>query len=82
MANLGVYNVAAYTSLSGDGDLLNDTAYVAASHNICQPGGGCTFGDGFTAFNLGSINNSSSCGANGYNDFTSMITVFCTINIL
>ncbi|CAG5085966.1 GEVED domain-containing protein [Parvicella tangerina] len=74
MSSLGTYDFIAYTELSGDGDLTNDTIMVSREHEICQPQADCSFGTGFELFKLESINNSSSCSANGYGDFTSMTT--------
>jgi hypothetical protein len=34
----------------------------------------CSYGDGFKLFQLGSINNPSDCGINGYSDFTNLST--------
>jgi hypothetical protein len=74
LSNLGVYDIIAYTDLAGDSDLMNDTTAFSVSHEICQPSGDCSSGDGFTEFQLNTINNSSSCSAGGYGDYTSMMT--------
>ena len=71
---LGTYNFTAYTNLTGDSNLNNDTSYSEVIKQICMPSGDCSSGDGFTLFKLNTINNPSSCSNNGYGDFTSMIT--------
>ena len=74
-SSLGVYDILAYTSLSNDIDLLNDTASFQIEHNICSPESDCTFGDGFTMIKLHNLENNSTCSPNGYGDYTSMSTV-------
>jgi hypothetical protein len=71
---LGIYNISAYTSLIGDSENNNDTTYKEVEHYICQPQGDCSFGDGFTQFKLGSINNITTCSPSGYGDFTNLNT--------
>ncbi len=71
---LGVYNMIAYTSLTGDADLSNDTASTTINHEMCHPVADCSFGDGLILFHLNTINNTSSCSTNGYGDYMSMST--------
>lgn len=75
LSNLGNYDVVAFTVLSGDSDLNNDTSYVSVTHEICQPSGDCSFGDGYTTFNLNQINNVTTCSSGGYGDYTNLSTV-------
>ncbi|MCB9195009.1 MAG: T9SS type A sorting domain-containing protein [Flavobacteriales bacterium] len=74
LSSLGTYDIIAYTSLSGDSDLFNDTIYYSVTHEICQPSGDCSFGDGFRQLKLNTINNTSSCSTGGYGDFTNLST--------
>lgn len=71
---LGVYNMIAYTSLTGDANLSNDTSSTTINHEMCHPVSDCSYGDGLVLFHLNTINNSSSCSANGYADYMSMST--------
>jgi len=71
---LGSYDIIAYSSLAGDADNSNDTTYKTVEHSNCQPTGNCTYGDGVTLFQLGTINNPSGCSPNGYMDYTAQMT--------
>jgi hypothetical protein len=73
-STLGSYSMMSYTSLAGDGDNLNDTVYKNIEHTNCAPSGNCSFGDGLTLFQLGSISNSSGCSNGGYEDYTAQST--------
>jgi PKD repeat protein len=43
--------------------------------DYCYPTANCSYGDGFTGFSLGNINNmNSGCSPSGYGDFTAMTT--------
>ena len=70
----GDYTIWSGTSLVGDSDLSNDDAQTDVTHNFCQPGGGCFFGDGFQTLILEDINNPSGCSEGGYSDFTNLST--------
>ena len=74
LSALGNYSFVCYSSLANDSDLSNDTSYTAVVNELCQPFGDCSFGDGFTTFNLGSINNNTGCSPDGYADYTSQST--------
>lgn len=67
---LGTYDIVAYSDLTGDSDNSNDTTYKTVEHSNCQPTGNCGWGDGFTSFQLGTINNTSGCSTNGYEDYS------------
>lgn len=71
---LGLYDVWAYTELVGDGELGNDTTHTEIEHFICSPEADCSFGDGFTNFTLGTIDNSTGCSDDGYADYTYLST--------
>lgn len=68
------YDIVTYTDLSADSDNSNDTTYLSVTNSICQPQSDCSQGDGFRLFRLNTINNSSSCSANGYGDYTNLST--------
>jgi hypothetical protein len=70
LSNLDDYDFLAYTSLSGDSDMSNDTSAVTVTHELCQPAGDCSFGDGYTLFNISNVNNITACALNGYGDYT------------
>jgi hypothetical protein len=74
VSNLGNYNFIAFTTLPGDAEQLNDTAYKLVEHTLCQPSGDCSLGDGFREFKLGTINNSTMCSSGGYGDYTHLST--------
>ncbi|MCB9189000.1 MAG: T9SS type A sorting domain-containing protein [Flavobacteriales bacterium] len=74
LSNLGSYTIVAYTDLSGDSDLTNDTTEYTITNEICQPTADCSSGDGLTKFKLNTINNNSGCSAGGYGDYTSQMT--------
>ena len=74
LSALGNYSFTCYSSLSSDADLLNDTSYTTVVNELCQPFGDCSFGDGFTKFNLGTINNNTGCSPDGYGDYTNLST--------
>ena len=71
LSALGVYEIAAVTSLTGDQDPTNDGALLIVENLLCQPESNCSFGDGFTLFSIAEINNTSGC--EGYGDFTNLI---------
>lgn len=71
---IGNYILICYTSLNADSNATNDSATVNIVKSNCQPNLDCTFGDGFRLFQLGTINNVSGCGTNGYSDFTNLTT--------
>ena len=72
-SNFGTYSLLAYTSLPDDSDISNDTTSKIIENNICQPEANCNEGDGFYLFNLRTIDNATSCSANGYGDYLDMM---------
>ncbi len=70
---IGNYDLSATTSLAGDADTSNDSTSVVVTKSTCQPSQNCSFGDGLTLFQFGTIDNASAC--EGYGDFTSMSTM-------
>lgn len=70
----GDFTIWASTSLPGDSDTSNDPSETDVTHNFCQPGGGCFFGDGIQVLVLQDINNDSGCDEGGYADYTNLST--------
>lgn len=68
------FDVAAQTNLDGDQLPENDGTSTVITHNFCQPGGDCSFGDGFQTFELEDIDNASGCDEGGYGDYTNLST--------
>ncbi len=73
-AALGIYNLSATTTLALDSNTANDSFSTTITKSNCQPNLNCSDGDGFQLFQLGTINNVSQCGTNGYSDFTNLST--------
>jgi hypothetical protein len=73
-ATLGIYNLTSKTTLSDDSNTANDTFSAIITKSNCQPNINCSEGDGLRLFQLGTINNPSGCGTNGYSDFTNLTT--------
>lgn len=72
--NFGTYDIIAYTSLIGDIDIANDTAYRTIENSNCTPQSNCQFGDGIVRFKLGTINNPNGCAPGGYSDYSALAT--------
>ncbi len=72
LSNIGTYTLTAATHLYNDSNPSNDSFSATIEHNICQPQSDCTYGDQITQISLSDLNNSSTCGNNGYSDFTNM----------
>ena len=68
----GSYTITVSTSLDGDSDTLNDSSSSDITNINCAPSMDCSLGDGLQLFQLGDINNESSC--EGYGDFTDQST--------
>ena len=71
---VGGYALTSYTNLLSDSNNANDSTTVSIIKNNCQSVQDCSLNDGIRSFQLGTINNTSGCGANGYNDFTNLST--------
>ncbi len=68
----GSYTITVSTSLDGDSDTSNDSSSSDITNINCAPSMDCSLGDGLQLFQLGDINNESSC--EGYGDFTDQST--------
>lgn len=71
---LGVHNLSATTALVADNITSNDSFSKVITKSNCQPNSDCDSGDGLRLFQIGTINNPSQCGTNGYSDFTNLST--------
>lgn len=71
---LGIHNLSATTTLAADSNTANDSFSTVITKSNCQPDANCELGDGLRLFQLGTIDNPSECGANGYSDFTNLST--------
>lgn len=74
LSSIGVYAFSSTTNLINDSNVLNNTTTTTINKSNCQPNMDCSYGDGFKLFQLGTINNTSDCGINGYSDFTNLST--------
>jgi hypothetical protein len=74
LAAFGNHTLSSTTNLIGDSNIPNNTFSTIINKTNCQPNIDCSDGDGFTLFQLGTINNASNCGTNGYSDFTTLST--------
>ncbi len=74
LSALGPHTLSATTNLSTDTNSLNNTTSVTITKSNCTPVHDCNLGDGFRLISFGTINNPSTCGTNGYNDFTNLST--------
>ena len=72
-SDVGLHTLSVKTSLSGDQFTPNDEITTIIENSICAPTGNCSAGHGFSAFEIGGINNSSACEEDGYGDFTNLI---------
>lgn len=73
LSELGTYSLSAKTSLSGDQDATNNEVVSEIENLVCHPESNCSLGHGFRLFEVGGINNATSCELNGYGDFTNLI---------
>ncbi len=72
-SEITTYDLSATTALPNDADVTNDSSSVTIIKTLCQPTASCSDGDGFSLFNLSTINNTSDCSANGYSDYSEQI---------
>lgn len=72
-SDVGFHTLSVKTSLGGDQFPSNDEISTIIENSICAPTGNCSAGHGFSAFEIGGINNSSACEEDGYADFTNLI---------
>ncbi len=68
------YVIEACTALINDQDPNNDCLSIDVSNELCQPSGDCTFGDGITMIEIGSIDIDSVPCSDGFEDLTNQIT--------
>jgi hypothetical protein len=68
------YVIEACTALPNDQNTANDCFTTNVSNEICQPTGDCSFGDGITMLEIGTIDLNTVPCSNGYEDLTNEIT--------
>jgi len=70
LSAVGDYVICAQTNLGADSNGANDEFCKTVTNGViyCNPGGDCSFGDGFVLVSVEEINNVSGC--EGYGDFT------------
>ncbi|WP_353779465.1 GEVED domain-containing protein [Winogradskyella sp. 3972H.M.0a.05] len=76
-SQLGDYTIFA-TTVNSDQNNSNNSSQVTISNDGCSPLSDCSFGDGITKFQLGTIDNETSCSNNGFGDFTDLNTTIQT----
>ncbi|MEI6765525.1 MAG: GEVED domain-containing protein [Bacteroidota bacterium] len=76
-----IYNLKAFTGLSGDNTHINDTAYKSVENQMpvyCASGAATTADDDITHVTFAGINNSSPSPYNGtYSDYTALTPAHC-----
>lgn len=70
----GLHHLMAFTSLTGDSDLANDTASRAVLNTDCIPDATCANGHAIDRFILGDIDNESGCSESAYGDYATIST--------
>jgi gliding motility-associated-like protein len=68
------YAICGKTNLATDELPTNDEFCANIIHESCAPEGDCSFGDGVTILQLGTIDHTSTCSATGYIDSTAIST--------
>ena len=68
------YLIEACTALVNDQDTSNNCFDKNVINEFCQPSGDCSFGDGLTQFQLGTINLTDVPCSTGYEDLTNEVT--------
>lgn len=71
---IGLHELSAYTSLTGDLDLSNDTTHKLVVNNNCIPRSNCGNDHEINRIELGTIDNASACSDNGYGDYVNIST--------
>ncbi|NPD44753.1 MULTISPECIES: GEVED domain-containing protein [unclassified Lentimicrobium] len=74
LSDLGMHYMKAYTSLSGDTDMNNDTTHKLVVNSNCIPMANCANDHEIARIQLGTIDNESGCSENGYGDFVNQMT--------
>lgn len=74
LSDPGIHYLKAYTSLNGDVDLSNDTAFRIVLNSDCIPSGNCANGHEIKRVQLGTIDNETGCSENAYGDYLDQMT--------
>lgn len=70
----GVHFFKAFTSLSGDVDMANDTSFRYVLNTDCIPDASCANGHEIKRVQIGTIDNESGCSDNAYGDYLDQMT--------
>lgn len=68
------YSIEACVNLTNDQDTTNDCLSINVTNEICEPVSDCSFGDGLTQFQLGTINLDDVPCNLGYENLKSLVT--------
>ena len=68
----GEHNITVRTLWNLDENTPNDEISAVIYNLLCRPVSECSVGHGFEVFEVGGINNSSTCNEDGYSDFTNL----------
>jgi len=68
------YTIEACAALAGDQDTANDCTSAAVTNQLCTPQSDCSFNDGLTMFEIGTIDVDNVPCTSGYEDLTNEIT--------
>ena len=71
---ISYHDLIVTTSLPGDANISNDSAYATIINSLCQPELLCEQGVGIFALDLGTINNETGCDPAGYGNYTNLMT--------
>jgi len=74
LSDPGIHYLKAYTSLGGDVDMSNDTAFRTVLNSDCIPAGSCANGHEINRVQLGTIDNETGCSENAYGDYLDQMT--------
>lgn len=74
LSDLGLHHIMAYTSLTGDTDMNNDTTHKLVVNSDCIPMANCANDHEIARIQLGTIDNETGCSENGYGDYVNQIT--------
>lgn len=74
LSELGMHHIKAYTSLTGDTDMDNDTIHKLVVNSNCIPAADCANDHEIARIQLGTIDNETGCSENGYGDYVDQMT--------
>ncbi len=74
LSDLDTFDITVYSNLISDVNHSNDTLFKSVVNFMCMPISNCIYGDYLQHIILGTIDNTSSCSGNGFDDFTHLTT--------